>query len=326
MPQKNLSFYIHSFKNLRRDRARIKEGAPHKPILLLSIIQLYQNDIIDSNKIFITPELVALFKSNWAQLVITGHDANFSLPFYHMKSESFWSLVPKAGCESWLGMSGSMRSFNNLNTAVEYAEIDVELTELLFETESRNILQQILLDEYFPSTGSFQNTIGLEYLQEIQRKIIQESPENYQSEIDELRKNVSAEKYEEEIFLRGETFKREIPKIYQYTCCISGLSISIAKEISMIDACHIVPFSKSHDDTISNGIALCPNLHRAFDRGLISISDDYKVLVAKNFSENSESQYQIGIFKDKDILLPSNPGFFPSRKNLAEHRQRFSFA
>ncbi|WP_379661331.1 HNH endonuclease [Pseudopedobacter beijingensis] len=34
-----------------------------------------------------------------------------------------------------------------------------------------------------------------------------------------------------------------------------------------IDACHIIPFSLTHDDRITNGIALCPNMHRAFDRG-----------------------------------------------------------
>ncbi|WP_201288840.1 HNH endonuclease signature motif containing protein [Polaribacter septentrionalilitoris] len=40
----------------------------------------------------------------------------------------------------------------------------------------------------------------------------------------------------------------------------------------MIDACHIVPFSISNDDTIPIGISLSPNLYRAFDRGLITIN------------------------------------------------------
>lgn len=29
--------------------------------------------------------------------------------------------------------------------------------------------------------------------------------------------------------------------------------------VSMVDACHIVPFSEGYDDTLTNGIALCPN-------------------------------------------------------------------
>lgn len=29
----------------------------------------------------------------------------------------------------------------------------------------------------------------------------------------------------------------------------------------LVDACHIVPFAISKDDTINNGISLSPNLH-----------------------------------------------------------------
>jgi len=58
---------------------------------------------------------------------------------------------------------------------------------------------------------------------------------------------------------------------------------------SMIDACHIIPFKVSGDDRVTNGIALCPNLHRAFDRGLISVGDDFKILVSTHFAEDKAS-------------------------------------
>jgi putative restriction endonuclease len=48
----------------------------------------------------------------------------------------------------------------------------------------------------------------------------------------------------------------------------------------MVDACHIIPFSISHDDTIRNGICLSPNLHRAFDRGLFTLTNDLEVKVS----------------------------------------------
>jgi len=75
--------------------------------------------------------------------------------------------------------------------------------------------------------------------------------------------------FKEEVFIRSGIFKREIPKLYNNTCAISQLRIDATANISMVDACHIVPFSEAYDDTLTNGIALCPNLHRAFDRGLI---------------------------------------------------------
>ena len=145
--------------------------------------------------------------------------------------------------------------------------------------------------------------------------MLNESPEQYKKEMEELLKN----KEEEEIYLRGSLFKREIPKLYQQTCCISGMRIDSQIAVSMIDACHIVPFSVSHDDTVSNGIALCPNLHRAFDRGLISIDNDYTVKISSLFREE-ENPYSIRLLEKKKILLPLNKKYYPSVNNLEWHR------
>jgi putative restriction endonuclease len=89
---------------------------------------------------------------------------------------------------------------------------------------------------------------------------------------------------------------------------------------SLIDACHIVPFSQSHDDTISNGISLCPTLHRAFDRGLIAIDPDhFTVLVSKRLSEPVESVYSILQFAGNSIQLPTEAKYRPAQKNLETH-------
>lgn len=32
----------------------------------------------------------------------------------------------------------------------------------------------------------------------------------------------------------------------------------------MVDACHVIPFAESFDDTITNGLALAPTLHRIY--------------------------------------------------------------
>lgn len=93
----------------------------------------------------------------------------------------------------------------------------------------------------------------------------------------------------------------------------------------MIDACHIVPFSESYDDTISNGIALCPNLHRAFDRGLISIDENYRVMISPVFSEPELSSHSILQFEGQYIRLPDMQKFSPAQENLASHRKKHGF-
>ena len=311
----SLQKYLSGFRKLRIDRAH--GIAPHKPVLLLSVLQAFQSNLITSNRIYITPELVALFKANWSLLVTSNHDCRFALPFYHLTSDKFWNIIPKSGFENILQLKASMRSFANLNAAVDCAIIEDDLLALLKDQNSNGILQQFLLDEYFPNTKvNFSNSSnGQQNLfDDIENKILNEPSEEYRQEI----KKLMQQQNEEEIFLRGSIFKREIPKIYNNTCCISGMRIDATISISMVDACHIVPFSVSYDDTITNGIALCPNLHRAFDRGLIAIDEDYKVVVSKSFKEE-ENHYSIRAFESKTINLPTIESYFPTINNFHWH-------
>ncbi len=314
---KLLSNYLQKFNKLRIDRSH--GIAPHKPILLISIIQSYQNGQIKNPRIYLTPELVALFKSNWNILVTTNHDCRISYPFYYMKSESFWRLVPRSGFSDLNKMGSLVKSFSNLNAALEYAEIEKDLYGLLMDQKSSAVLLHFLLNEYFTDSklkfsAGFSSANQL--LTEAKNNILNEPPSEYRRAI----KHLIEQREDEEIFLRGSLFKREIPKLYGNQCCISGMKIDTAYNISMIDACHIVPFSESYDDTVTNGIALCPNLHRAFDRGLISIDGDYKVLLSKNFIEY-ESNFSLKQFEGVKISLPEYDRYFPSKENLSWHNE-----
>ncbi len=315
--QEQLQKYLLAFRKLRMDRAH--GIAPHKPILLLSVLQTFQRGINTNQRIYITPELVALFKANWSLLVTSNHDCRFALPFYHLTSDLFWKLIPKAGFENILQLKASMRSFANLNAAIDCAVIDGDLFLLMKDNMCNSILQQFLLDEYFSNTKSNYNSseVGQQKLfDDIEEKILREDAAEYRKEI----KKLVMHKDEEEIFLRGSLFKREIPKIYNYTCCISGMKVDAMMNVSMVDACHIVPFNESYDDIITNGIALCPNLHRAFDRGLIAIDCHYKVLVSKTFQEDGMN-YSIKIFENQKITLPKLERYYPLAGNFDWHRK-----
>jgi putative restriction endonuclease len=311
-----LNKYFLAFRRLHIDRSHGQ--APHKPILLLTILQLYRNKLIQDNCIFLTPELIALFNSTWSVLVSTRHDCRISYPFYYLKSDKFWKLIPNPGFDNVNQMGSVMKSFSSLNAAVDHAEIENDLFSLMQDVHSNLLLQHFLLDEYFPESQKkylSRDYISTDLFTLIEEKILYEDPVLYKEESQRL----IEEKDEEEIFLRGSVFKREIPKVYNYTCCISGMRITSVSNISMIDACHIIPFSQSYDDTITNGIALCPNLHRAFDRGLITIDKNYRVRVSSNFSEES-NKYSLKDFDGQRILLPADNKFYPVLDKLEWHR------
>jgi len=316
----SLPSYIKAFTRLRR--ASTNGGAPHKPVLLLSVLQLVAHGEVERGQVCISPELVALFRSNWKQLVTTRHDPLMALPFFYMKSEGFWKLVPRSGMFDLEGMGSFTKSLAKLDATIAYAQLDDALFTLMRDPEANHLLQQAILQRYFPEqTVSGYGPLGgqADLFSELRDKMLHEPAAIYRTEIDRL-----LQEDEDEVFLRGGVFKREVPKVYDYRCAISGMRISAVANISMVDACHIVPFSESHDDTIGNGLALCPTLHRAFDRGLIAIAPDYRVLVSGAFHEQA-GDYGIRRFEGRELQLPSDKAYWPGQGNLEWHRRRFGF-
>ena len=112
--------------------------------------------------------------------------------------------------------------------------------------------------------------------------------------------------------------------MYIKQCALSGLKIDPIKQTLLIDACHIVPFAKTTDDTIRNGIALSPTFHRAFDKGLIAIDDNYRLMVHPKLKDHNPAA-GIRQYDRNPLFLPDNPQFYPSPQRLAEHRTRFGY-
>jgi putative restriction endonuclease len=308
-----LSTYIHYFSNLRRDSKN--GGAPHKPILLLSIIELVQKGEIINNRIEITPELVLEFKNNWSKLVTSQHHPNFALPFFHMKSEPFWKLVTKTGMILPITSSNSVKSFNSLKESIAFAEMDKELFLFLVDPISSAVIKENVLEKYFSETKNELQNKSYDLFNIIENQLVEDNAFEYKLRIEELKNTLSKESFEEEVYVRSGVFKKEIPKIYNYHCAVSGMRIETTTNAQLVDACHIVPFSVSQNDTIPNGISLSPNLHRAFDRGLIAINDNYQLVVSTAMKEN-DSPYSIKQFDGKQLLLPSKEIFYPSLENL----------
>ncbi len=316
-----LNKYCNDFKNLKRSFHKILGKAPHKPILLLSVLQLIRKGEIISNRIEISPELVLAFKSNWQALVTTKHDCNFALPFFHSKSEPFWKLSFLSKGAAALKSIGTL---NSLKQNVGFAEIDQALFLLMVDEVTNAYLEKMLLEQYFPTITDryVEEAPKLQYALEfeIKNQMVNDTKEEYQTKIQTLENQLTEEEFEEERFIRGGIFKKEIPRLYNHQCCISEMKIETTINAQLVDACHIIPFSFSNDDTISNGICLSPNLHRAYDRGLLTITEDYIVRISPTVRE-TQSPYGIMQFAGKRIALPQEYKHYPSVQNLSWHRK-----
>ena len=125
--------------------------APHKAILLLSIIDLIENNFIKMNRFILTEALEGQFKLNWERYV--GHSILFkpkiATPFWHMSGEPFWRLVGVDNTELKKDkFKGSVYSIENLRNQVKYVEIDDELFELFLSEDVRTKFRVLLISTY----------------------------------------------------------------------------------------------------------------------------------------------------------------------------------
>ena len=309
-----LQKYAKAFAKLKRGGTKYG-AAPHKPILLLSIIELIEKEIVTDNHVFVDAQLVGTFKENWLLLVNTAHQEDFTQPFYYLQNErvegqGYWFLQPMPGCQ----INAHIKSVSVLASVCEYGFLATDLWLLLNDAISRAYLRQVLLDTYFAETKS--NLInakqqGQGYLNDQTSDLLEEP----QAKLKHISKYT-----EEDVFVRNGLFKRLVPQLYQQQCCFTGMRLSSTYKHSFVDACHIVPFSHSHNDSVTNGIALCPNMHRAFDRGLLSIDDNYRILVSKHLTEDKNHPYALSALKGKQMILPQQQNHYPAQDALAWHR------
>ena len=114
---------------------------------------------------------------------------------------------------------------------------------------------------------------------------------------------------------RDSMFSKNVRRAYEDTCAVTGLNITNGGGRPEVQAAHIQPVSNSGPDSIRNGIALSGTVHWMFDRGLISIDDDYTILTMKNSIPDP-----FLAMLDSKLRLPISPTPPPHQRFLQYHR------
>lgn len=145
--------YTEAFKNLRTNN-KYGRKSPHKAVLMLTVIRLYELNLLLDNEIFYDDTLKSMFLKVWNRVLpeepLFHPDAY--LPFWYLQSDSFWHIVPVRGKEDILSL---MRDTNikpseaKLEDCVRYAELDEDLYFLMTLPSGRSSLKKALLETYF---------------------------------------------------------------------------------------------------------------------------------------------------------------------------------
>lgn len=122
--------------------------------------------------------------------------------------------------------------------------------------------------------------------------------------------------------IRDAAFRSQICEAYDDACAVTGLRIINGGGRAEVQAAHIIPVADGGPDIVQNGLALSATVHWLFDRHLISVSEDYRLLVAHN---RVPSELQ-SLFRSQgeQIKLPKVKELWPRPSFLAHHRSRFA--
>lgn len=115
-------------------------------------------------------------------------------------------------------------------------------------------------------------------------------------------------------------FRVLVTDAYHRRCAISG-----EKTLPVLTAAHIKPYSEQGPHALQNGLLLRADLHLLFDRGLLTITDDYRVEVSQRIKEtynNGKEYYRFHGERLIEDVLPERPTERPSAEYLSWHQNR----
>lgn len=118
---------------------------------------------------------------------------------------------------------------------------------------------------------------------------------------------------------RDQCFKGRVRAAYNETCALTGLKIINGGGNPEIEAAHIQPVGGGHNgpDSVRNGLALSRTTHWLFDRGLVTLTNDYKLMIAKGvIPDRLQSLFLPGLVQ----RLPTDVSSRPHPMYLTYHR------
>lgn len=316
--------YIKQFASLTRAPGAMwseatKRKAPHKPILLLTVLDLVARGVITSPFIDVTGDLVELnelFNLYWRRIIPLEKTSSIAFPFSRLHNEPFWELVPQPEKEITPATINNISSVSQLRILALGARMDANLFYHIQQPEGRNALRETLLRACFSEEAQAAlkeqagiNAQAYNYSLELEHK----------AHLPLVRETLEADNYKPAV--RDQGFRRIVVITYDHRCALCGVRIITPEGHTVVDAAHIIPWSRSKNDDIRNGMALCKLCHWAFDEGMMGVSDSYNVITSRQIAANPNVPGFLLTLAGRSIITPANRDLWPAQHYLSEHRR-----
>lgn len=283
-------------------RGDCRGKAPHKPLLLLCLLDMLEADEFPARAFTRSPGLVLRFRC-YGALVADRWPTRLDLrlPFFHLSTQEFWEAF-----------DAEMRRAGSPETCV-VCEMHSELFDLLADPSFRLKARVVLITKYFDPSEQIAlfESLGIQGGDG--------SPPSTGRVMEEA--EAAAKR-------KGRTaaFAVRVCSGYRYTCALTGYRCVAGDGTTIVDAAHIEGWATTQNDEPTNGLALSKNAHWMFDAGLWSADKDLRIVVnTRAFTEHGPDAYRLSSFAGRHLQFDPSAKLRPALDMLRSHRRSFGF-
>jgi putative restriction endonuclease len=264
---------------LKRDKVGDYER-PHKPALLLSVLDMFDRGELKENRVTFTESLKNRFNEIFEIVKKEDSKATIQNPFFYMSGEDFWSTKDSGGNELYIpGNVGRAPSMKILREG--YAEMSSELFQAFSDDQQRDGIRESLISRYFSKEAKDLKS-ALAYSTDV--VVTDTTP------------------------ARSAAFAKVVKGVYDYRCAACGERVKVGT-VHFVDAAHLMPFSVSYNDHPSNGMALCKNHHWAMDHKLIAPHPDNYWVISEKLDNRINDHMPLIDLNKRSIIAPLDKRF-----------------
>lgn len=285
--------------NAATGSGKCRGKAPHKPLLLLCLLDMAEAGELTGRTFMRTAGLVLRFKS-YGALVSERWPTRLDLrmPFFYLRTQGFWQAFTLEMTTAQAPESGFVN------------ELHEEFFDLLGDADFRLKARLLLVSRYFEPRERVALLVSLGLCVD-------------RADKSEPRMAALNKEAEEAARKKGRSarFAVQVVSRYKFTCALTGLCCLTADGAAIVDAAHIEPFAESQNDDIENGLALCKNAHWMFDEGLWSVRGDGRVLLApQRFTENGPEGLRLQPYAGRLLQFAAGVTMRPKNDYFSRHR------